>query len=104
MSRPVAARPATRVVEVELAGEFAGWWARARADFPASLLADLGAGDPGRVVAVLEAIVLEHNLPTSDGSLASSIGAVDPYDGLLAIGRGIFEAIAKLPNRQRPAS
>lgn len=97
----VAKRPAGRTVQVDLSGDFAGWSCTARGDFPAGLLADLASGDVGRIVSALDGIVLTHNFPGSDDQLAPNMAAVDPYDGLIAAGTAIFEAIGKLPNRPR---
>lgn len=95
----VAPRPASRTVTVALTGEFAGWELTARADFPAAFLADLQSGQMDRIIAVLDTIVVEHNFPTTDGTLAASMGKVDPFDGLLVAGADIFAAIGKLPKR-----
>lgn len=95
----VAPRPAARTVHVTGSGEFAGWEATARADFPAKVLADLQSQSVERIMAALDAIVIEHNLPNMDGELAARMADVDPYDGALAIAGAIFEAIGKLPNR-----
>jgi hypothetical protein len=97
--RPVASRPEARIVEVELAGDFAGWWARARADFPADRLAMLQSDSIALVLEVLEEIIVEHNMPNAAGELAESCADVDPYDGLLAIVGAIIESIGSLPNR-----
>lgn len=95
----VAPRPETRFVEVHLKGVFEGWYCKAKADFPASQLADLGSGDIGRIIEVLGAIVVDHNFPNGEGTLAEKIGDVDPYEGLLKAGEAIFEELGKLPNR-----
>jgi hypothetical protein len=98
--RKPAKRPAIRTVHVLLEdGDFAGWEATARADFPARLLSDLQSGNIGRIIGVLDAIVLDHNFPDEKDQLATSMGDVDPYDGLLEVAGGIFDAIGKLPNR-----
>lgn len=97
--RRAAKRPLARVVEVTLAGDFDGWYVKAKADFPARLLADLQSGDLERIYKVLDVIVIEHNLPNDQDEVAASMGDVDPYDGLLEVSTGIFDAIGKLPNR-----
>src|SRR5262245_2283631 len=95
----VAKRPPTRYVDVALKAPYAGWQARARADFPARLLADLQTSDVHRVIRALEGIVVEHNFPNEQGELAASIADVDPYDAVIEAGIAIIDALGKLPNR-----
>jgi hypothetical protein len=97
-NRP-APRPTPRTVHVKLSGAFDGWEVTARADFPARLLADLQSGELTRIWTVLDEIVTEHNLPNGQDELADAMADVDPYDGLLEVATGIFDAIGKLPNR-----
>lgn len=100
LHRKPAARPAARTVTATIAkGDFAGWEATARADFPARLLADLQSGNIARIIGVLDAIIVDHNFPNADDELATSMGDVDPYTGLMEVAGAIFDAIAKLPNR-----
>lgn len=80
-------------------GDFAGWEATARADFPAGYLADLDSGELDRIIAVLEKIITDHNMPDATDEIAKTLRDVDPYDGLLEISQAIFDAIGKLPNR-----
>ena len=80
-------------------GDFEGWEATARADFPAGLLADLQSGSIDKIIGVLDAIVIDHNFPDANDELAKSMADVDPYGGLMEVASGIFDAIAKLPNR-----
>lgn len=80
-------------------GDFAGWEATARADFPAGLLSDLTSGNIDRIMKVLDAIVIDHNFPNSDDELAERMADVDPYAGLLEVAGQIFDAIGKLPSR-----
>ena len=94
----VGTLPEPRKVSIALQGVFAGWTATARADFPAGWLADLQSGEIGKIVAVLDRIVLEHNFPGDDGQLAPSFADV-PYDAMLAAATAVFDAIGKLPNR-----
>ena len=95
-----AHRPAPRTVSVSIAeGEFAGWEATARADFPASVLADMQGDDIGKIMAALDRVVITHNLPAEDGEVAARMADVDPYEGALKICEAIFDAIGKLPNR-----
>lgn len=96
----VAARPPARTIDVEIPdGDFAGWRATARVDFPAQLLIDLESGSVTKVFAVMSAIVVEHNMPNSAGELAPTLLDVDPYAGVVAISRLILEAIGRLPPR-----
>ena len=100
MKRGAAPRPEPRTVEVSIVkGDFAGWEATARADFPARVLADLQSSDIARIMGALDIIVTAHNFPDSTGELAATMADVDPYDGLLAVAGEIFDAIGKLPNR-----
>jgi hypothetical protein len=97
--RKAASRPAARTVEVHGTGEFAEWEGTAKADFPASVLADLQSESIERIMQALDVIVIDHNFPDADGDVAEVMADVDPYDGLLMISGQIFEAIGKLPNR-----
>lgn len=100
MKRKAAKRPAPRTVEVTIEdGDFAGWWAIARADFPARLVAGLESGKIASVLAALEAIIVEHNMPDSTGEIATTLGDVDPYSGLLAVANAVGEKLRQLPNR-----
>jgi hypothetical protein len=99
-ARRPAKRPAPRTVEVTIAeGDFAGWTATARADFPAGLLSDLQSGSIDRIIGVLDKIVVDHNMPNAGDQVAERMGDVDPYSGLMKIAGEIFDAIGKLPNR-----
>lgn len=100
LKRRPAKRPAQRTVSVTITeGDFEGWEATARADFPARLLSDLSSGSVPKIMAVLDAIVVDHNFPTSEDEIAETMADVDPYDGLLKVAGEIFDAIGKLPNR-----
>lgn len=100
LKRKAARRPTTRTVTATIAkGDFEGWEATAKADFPAGWLVDLQSGELGRIIGVLDRIVVDHNLPNVDDEVAASMSDVDPYDGLLEISGAIFDAIGKLPNR-----
>ncbi len=92
-------RPEPRTVECTGTGEYADWWMRARADFPASVLAALQGRDVGKVIVALNGIVIEHNMPDATGAIASSMGDVDPYHGMVHMAGRLFDAIGKLPNR-----
>lgn len=95
----IAARPPARTVTWHGRGPWDGWEVTARADFPARLLVDLQSSEVAKIVAVLETIVLEHNLPDSTGARAATMGDVDPWDGLIAATAGIVDALARLPSR-----
>lgn len=100
MSKRPAARPAPRTVRVVVdEGDFAGWEVTAKADFPARYLADLQSGRIDRIIGVLDAIVVDHNLPDEGDEVAVNMGDVSPYAGLLKIANDLFDAIGKLPNR-----
>jgi hypothetical protein len=94
-----AKRPEPRTIEVQGEGEFADWQATARADFPAKHLAALQSGDLDRIIGVLDAIVIDHNMPDEAGEIAATMGDVDPFSGLMHIAEAIFTAIGTLPNR-----
>jgi hypothetical protein len=99
-TRKAAPRPEPRLVHVSItSGDFAGWEASARADFPARVLANLQSESIERIMMALDVIVTEHNFPDADGEIAQTMEDVDPYDGLLLIVGEIFDAIGKLPNR-----
>lgn len=100
LKRRAAKRPAPRTVTVIVdKGDFEGWEATARADFSASLLADLQSGDIAKIMSVLDIIVVDHNMPDKDDEIAAAMSDVDPYAGLMVVTSLIFDAIAKLPNR-----
>lgn len=100
LKRKAAKRPSIRTVSVLLEeGDFAGWEATARADFPAKVLADLESASIARIMTALDVIVIDHNFPNSEDEVAASMAEVDPYDGLLIVAGKIFDAIGKLPNR-----
>lgn len=98
--RAVAKRPPARTIDVELngGGAFDGWWLRARADFPAALLAELQSGDIARVMAVLDVVIVDHNMPDEQGELAGELGQVQ-YDGLLRMAGALFDELGRLPPR-----
>jgi hypothetical protein len=104
-ARPVTARkraarrPAPRTVHVVLEGEYAGWECTARADFPMRWLSDLQSGELQRITEVFGHVILDHNMPDTDGEVAAALADVDPYDGLLKMAGGVFAAIERLPPR-----
>lgn len=98
--RKAAKRPEARLVHVVIAeGDFVGWEATARADFPARLLSDLQSGSVDRLIHVLDEIITDHNFPDANDEAAESMADVDPYAGLLKVGGELLDAIARLPNR-----
>ena len=98
--RRPAKRPTPRTITVGMAeGDFAGWQCEAKIDFPASLLADLQSQDAIRFLHVMDAIVVDHNFPNADDEIAATMADVDPYSGLVAMARQIFDAIGALPPR-----
>jgi hypothetical protein len=100
LKRKAAKRPTPRTVTATIEkGDFEGWEATARADFPASLLADLQSGSISRIIGVLDGIVIDHNMPDVNDEVAKTMGEVDPYSGLMEVASAIFDAIGKLPNR-----
>lgn len=99
-ARKAAKRPAPRTVTATIeGGDFDGWSATARADFPARLVIDLNSGQVDKILGVLEAIIVEHNMPDSEGEIADHLADVDPYSGLLAVANALGDQLAALPNR-----
>jgi hypothetical protein len=100
IKRRPAKRPAMRTVTVAIEdGDFAGWEATARADFPAKYLADFDSGKIERIITALDAIIVDHNFPNAEDEIAATMADVDPYTGLVAVADKVFDAISKLPNR-----
>lgn len=100
LKRKAAKRPAPRTVTVTVdAGDFAGWTATARADFPVSVLIDLESGSITRTIEAMEKLIIEHNMPDADGEIAATLADVDPYEGVLEVLGLVMEEIGKLPNR-----
>ena len=98
-ARRAASRPPLRSFTVNGTESFAGWEAEARADFPASVLANLQSGDISRIMAALDGIIISHNFPDSADKVAATMADVDPYDGAIHMAGIIFDWINKLPNR-----
>lgn len=98
LKRRPAKRPASRTVDVTLGGDYAGWEATCRADFPAKLIADLQAGSLDRIIAALDAIVIDHNFPNDADEIAATLAEVD-YVALGMLAQELTDALAKLPNR-----
>lgn len=100
VKKRAAKRPPTRTVEVGIAeGDFAGWQATFRVDFPARLLEEFESGSAQRVIAALQKLVIEHNFPDVDGEVAATLIDVDPYTGLVAIADAYMDALRALPPR-----
>jgi len=100
IKRRPAKRPAPRTVTVAMeSGDYEGWEATCRVDFPAKLLVDLESGKVERIMAALSAIVIDHNFPNDKDELADTMADVDPYDGLIQVADRLFKAIEKLPSR-----
>ena len=98
--RRAAKRPAPRTVTATIEdGDFAGWSATARADFPARLVIDLDSGQVEKILSVLEVIIVDHNMPDQADQVAEHLADVDPYAGLLAIANALGAELGKLPNR-----
>jgi hypothetical protein len=99
-ARKAAPRPKARTVTARISGgDFDGWEATARADFPTRLVVDLNSGDLGKILDVLDRIITDHNMPDSDGNIAEHLADVDPYSGLLAIANAVGAELGRLPNR-----
>ena len=101
MKRKAAKRPAPRTVTFTAPedSDYAGWEVTAKADFPAKVLIQLQSERMTDIIAALDRIVVSHNLPDENDDIAESMGEVDPYDGLMDMATGVFDALSKLPNR-----
>lgn len=88
-----------RTVTVHGDGDFADWEITIRADFPARLLLDLQSTDISRILAAVQRITVGHNLPDSEGNVATDLLDVDPYAGLIALVGKATEAMVSLPPR-----
>ena len=99
LKRKAAKRPAPRTVTVTLGGDFEGWEATARADFPARWLAEFDTADYAKFTVFMDRIVTSHNMPDSDDEIAATMADVDPSDGLIKMCDAILDAIGALPKR-----
>ena len=100
IKRRPARRPAPRTVTATIeGGDFDGWEATARADFPARLIVELASGDIDRVLAVLETIIVDHNMPNDRDEIAEHLADVDPYSGLIEVANAIGAKLGSLPPR-----
>ena len=100
-TRKPAKRPAPRTVHFALNGtsDYTGWEATAKVDFPAAVLFDLESGELPRIIKAMDRIVTDHNMPDDQGKVATTMAEVDPVEGMMAVLNGLFDAMAKLPNR-----
>ncbi len=98
-ARRAARKPSVRTVELHGTGELAEWVARARVDFPAQWLVELQSHDFGKVLAVLDRVLVEHNFPDADGNVAATMADVDPFTGLLEIVDRLGDVLKTLPPR-----
>ena len=89
-----AAIPAVwlRTISVELAEPYAGWRGTFRRSLSLNALIELQSGDLGRIVALLDARLLEHNFPDGGGGIAASLGDVEPLDAISAIALAFMKA------------
>ena len=98
--RSTANRPKPRTIEVRVAeGEYAGWQATIRIDFPASLLGDFQSGNVDKILAAAARVVIDHNFPDSEGFVATRLADVDPFVGIVVVINQAMGAIASLPPR-----
>ena len=88
-----------RTVTVVLDGDFEGWEATARADFPARWLAEFTTADYEGLITFMDRILVSHNMPDTNDEIAASSADVAPYDGLIKMADAILDAIGKLPKR-----
>lgn len=100
VKKRAAKRPPVRTVEVGIPeGDFAGWQATMRVDFPAKLLEDLESKNAMRFLGAMAELVLDHNFPNSRDEVAAGMIDVDPYTGLVAICEAYLDALRALPPR-----
>lgn len=92
-------RPAPRTIRVELPEPYVGFYAVAKADFPARVLSDLQSGDFGSAIDAFNRVVIEHNFPGEDGATASHLADVDPFDMVKVAMEKWGEELGKLPPR-----
>ena len=98
-AKRAAKRPAPRTVHVVLTGDYEGWECTARADFPARVLENFQSDSMERIMAALDAIILDHNFPNDQDEVAEFMSDVSPFGGVTAAADAIWTAIGKLPNR-----
>ena len=100
VKKRAAKRPPVRTVEVGIPeGDFAGWQATFRVDFPAKLIEEFESNNARRVIAALQVLVVDHNFPDANGEIAETLIDVDPYTGLVAIADAYMDALRALPPR-----
>ena len=99
LKRRAAKRPAPRTVTITLSGDYEGWECTARADFPARVLEDFQSASMTRIMAAMDAVIIDHNFPDSTDEIAQSMSDVDPVGGVTAAADAIWTAIGALPSR-----
>ena len=89
-----------RIVRLELAGDFEGWWAEVDADLPLGVAQDLASGNIDRIVNALSRMVTAWNFVDKDGAdLPVGVeGARGLGSALLAALMTAFQGAAQLPN------
>lgn len=98
--KSTASRPTPRTVEVAVeSGDFQGWRATVRVDFPASVLGDMQSGNVEKIMRAAELVIVEHNMPDSEGYIATRLADVDPFGGIVAVLNLAMGAIKALPPR-----
>jgi hypothetical protein len=100
VKKRAAKKPPVRTVEVGVAeGDFEGWRATFKVDFPASYLEDLESKNALKFLAVMDKLIVDHNFPDADGEVAESMRDVDPYTGLVRVSEAYLDALRALPPR-----
>jgi hypothetical protein len=95
-----AKKPAVRTVDVGIAeGDFEGWQATFKVDFPASYLEDLESKNAVKFLAVMDKLIVDHNFPDVEGEVAATMRDVDPYTGLVRVSEAYLDALRALPPR-----
>jgi hypothetical protein len=92
-------RPAPRTIRIDLPEPYTGFYAIAKADFPARVLTDLQSGDFATAVDAFSRVVIEHNLPAEDGTTAPHLADVDPFDMVRIAMEKWGDELGKLPPR-----
>lgn len=92
-------RPAPRTIRIELPEPYAGFYAVAKADFPARVLTDLQSGDFATAVDAFSRVVIEHNFLGEDGQPVKHLADVDPFDMVKIAMEKWGDELGKLPPR-----
>lgn len=85
-----------RTIRIELPEPYTGYWVSAKADFPARVLVELQSGEFERTLEAFTALVIDHNLPGSDGKKAVHMLDVDPFDMVQKAIAGWGDELGKL--------